>query len=130
MNDIRKDLQINIEDLEGEFARQPDLFWQYAQQLAVAEANEKNAKYNLEVTEAKLFLFFKDNIEGKVTNDLISSYVKSSDEYKTAYNDYVVAIKEKALLKMQVEAIVQKRDMLMQLGANQRAEMQNIKIGG
>jgi hypothetical protein len=130
MNDIRKDLQINIEDLEGEFARQPDLFWQYAQQLAVAEANEKNAKYNLEVTEAKLFLFFKDNIEGKVTNDLISSYVKSSDEYKTAYNDYVVAIKEKTLLKMQVEAIVQKRDMLMQLGANQRAEMQNIKIGG
>lgn len=121
-------VKINIENLQEDFQKQPSLFFQYGEELALADAAERNAKLNLETIEATKFLFYKKEFEDKkekYNNDILNSCVKTDVEYIETYKKYIEAQKSKLLAKMKVDAFMQRKDMLIQLGANMRAEMNN-----
>lgn len=122
------EVKINAEDLPTEFQKQASLFWKYSEFLGIAEGEEKNAKMELEKTEARLFLSYREYYESqnkKYNNDILNASVRNDKEYINAHQKYINAQKEKTLAKLRLEALSQRKDMLVQLGAAHRAEMSN-----
>ena len=122
------EVKINAEDLPTEFQKQASLFWKYSELLGIAEGEEKNAKMELEKTEARLFLSYREYYESqnkKYNNDILNASVRNDKEYIEAQKKYIEAQKNKILARLRLDALSQRKDMLVQLGAAHRAEMSN-----
>lgn len=120
------DIKINPNDLPYEFQHQPTLYYKYAIEFMEADGAEKNAKHQLEKVEANLFIIIRDEFieaKEKFTNDLITAHIKKHDDYLRAYKEYLQAQINRVIARSRVDAFIQRKDMLIQLGANYRAEM-------
>lgn len=121
-----KDVSINTNDLQGDFVDQPGLVAYYGQKLAEANYQESKFKRRLDIVTAKLDADVRqkaaDNKE-KVTEAMVLHRVKISAAYDKAYSDYIQAQMIAELVKGTMEAMRNRRDMLIQLGATQREEL-------
>lgn len=54
LNDLKGQLQIDTDDLDGSLVEQPDLYYHVAEQFALAVANRDTSKLELEEAQAEL----------------------------------------------------------------------------
>jgi len=123
------DVKIDMNNLQEEFVNQPIIFAEYGMEYALAESKEKQAKAELEATMADLYLQIRNHkIESgeKFTEGLLDAEIKKHPQYYEATQKYIKAQTNKQVAKVKVEALMQRRDMLLQLGAISRAEMNNM----
>jgi hypothetical protein len=123
---FQDDLEIDDRDLNHAFMRQASLFAYYAAIHVRAMRKEARTKLLLEIEEAKVAKAIRDKMvaEGtKTTEKQIEQEVSRTPSYIKAVNAYNEAKANTALAVSAVEAFRQRRDMLIQLGANQREEL-------
>jgi hypothetical protein len=123
---FQEDLEIDGHNLNNAFMRQASLFAYYAAMHVQAMRKEMRSKLLLEIEEAKVAKSVRDKMiaEGaKTTEKQIEQEVSRTPSYIKAVNTYNEAKANTALAASTVEAFRQRRDMLIQLGANQREEL-------
>jgi len=114
-------LQCSEETINEDLQNQPSLFAWYAVLEELAEAELQEAKLALDLVEAELDAHYRSTLE-KVTETKISNKIKSSEEYikaKVAVNE---ARKKVGILKAIREAFSHRKDMLIALASNMRAQ--------
>ncbi len=119
------DLAIQEVNLNYEYCRQAALFARYGTAYELALHAERKLKTALELTAARLD--HQGRMEAKTagvkqTEKMAESYVKDRVDFQDATEEFQAAQKITGLLKQAKDAIVQKQNMLMQLGATQRQE--------
>ena len=131
--DLREDLKINDKDLAGEFVRQPSLFSWYSALLTDQEAKLGEARFEalrykagvvLALRQGKKLIVGTDGKAIKITDSVADSYTINDDMCSTFQEEVQrleVIVKK---LKVLRDASIQRKDMLMQVGALKRAEME------
>jgi hypothetical protein len=126
---LQECIRIEPEALQEEFVRMPADFAFWNEQYKTALESFLRAKANLEQVEAKTYLVACNKLNpatAKVfTVDGIKALVETEDTVMMAREALIIAEVEMTKLKGILEAIRTKRDMLIQLGAQIRTEMQN-----
>ena len=125
---LRECLRIEPLALQEEFVRTPADFAYWNEQYKQALEKYMNAKAERERVFAKVYLISceKPMPNGKqATVDYAKALVEGDPEYRNVYQDEITAEVEVAKLKGVLEAIRTKRDMLIQIGAQVRQELQH-----
>jgi hypothetical protein len=123
---FRLDIEIDHNDLNHAFLRQAALYAYYASVHAATIRRESQAKLMLEIEEAKIAKTIRDKAaaeSAKITEKQIEQEISRTPSYIKAAFAYNDAKAQSALTAGMVEAFRQRRDMLIQLGANSREEM-------
>ncbi len=123
---LTRDLEVNPSDLNAGFLNQAGLYAYYAARAVVAMKQEGNAKLFRDVTEAKVDKAIRDEATAagqKLTEKQIEQAIARSPDYIKAERAHIEAKAMSKLADSAVEAFRQRRDMLIQLGANERGEM-------
>jgi len=123
---LHVDLEIKPAELDAAFRGQASLFAHYGEKHVEMMRQEARAKMMLEVTEAKLDKQLRDEAaaaSAKITEKQIEQAIARTGDYVKALNAYNEAKAAAELAKVGVEAFRQRRDMLIQIGANDRQEM-------
>ena len=121
------DRNIDRRDLSNAFANQASLFAHYAEQHAAMMRQEANAKLRMELAHAKAYRAARDAAaveKVKMSEAQLEAEVMRNTAYIRAVYAYNEAKSLTALAHGAVEAFKQRRDMLIQLGANERKEME------
>jgi hypothetical protein len=122
----RDDVDIDQSNLSNAFTRQAALFAYYAGIHANAVRVESRMKLLADIEESRIDKDIRDRAAdsgGKVTEKQIEQEIARTPTYITAVHAYNEAKANTALAWSATEAFRQRRDMLIQLGANQREEM-------
>jgi len=122
---LKQDISFSPDNLTDAFMQQAALFAYYATLSARAQHQADKRKHALEIVEAKAGLQIREAMAAKkekVTEGIITSRVQLNDVVVKATSDYNEAKMIAALCKSTTEAFSQKRDMLIQSGADQRGE--------
>jgi len=122
---IVKDTTINPVDLDNEMLVQAGLFSNYAASTAKAELAMDNLKLKRDIVHAQVDKEVRDAAadEGrKVTEKLIDAEVSTDIRVVKVIRRHNELKAEFNTLKGVLEALKQKRDMLVQLGINSREE--------
>ena len=136
-NPIEDDVHIDQGNLDQEFLSQPEKYawWAFLTEHAKAQVNEvKNemdqlyarldhkvrAKAQMAAVDAKT----NKSSPIKYTEKMVENEVITSKEYQEVMTRYNHAKKQAGLTAAGMNAMLQRRDMLLQLGANYRTEGQ------
>ena len=113
--------------LESEFVRYTADFAFWGQKVAETKQQESLAKLSLEVLEADLDTMAREALAGdkKPTEAMIGAWVTKHPAHTEASKTLFSASYEHDRAKAVWDAMRAKRDMLVGLGAQQRAEMQH-----
>ncbi len=127
---LEEDIEIDGQDLDAEFLTQARKFAWWAMVSELAKDLMNRRKYELDQLYARLD--HKVRMEAscppppakpiKLTEKMVENSVITSPEYKTAYESYLEIKKYHGMLSVGREAFVQRKEMLISLGANYRAE--------
>lgn len=118
-----QDVSINTADIQGEFVEQAGHFSYYSEKSAQANRQEAMAKRHRDITYATLdgeYRLAAKEAGEKVTEKGIEGRINLDERYQQAYQAYIDATMIADLLKGKVDAFRNKRDMLIQIGANDR----------
>ena len=127
--DIRNAMAINQSDLPTEFTKQPSMFAFYASLLADQEDKKDKitreremyrANLSLEVRKGKVKILDNDSKAMKITEGAIDAYVKNDNGYLELDEQVHYLEKISKKLKGLINASIQRKDMLIQLGALER----------
>ena len=122
---FKEDIAINLADLDNAFISQAAQFAHYSMQAAKAAEQVDNLKLLLDVEEAKLNSKHRDLLQAsgiKITEQVVTNAVLTDPRYikvRKAYNEAKTVLE---MLKGSTEAFRQRRDMLIQIGTNDRQE--------
>lgn len=125
-NTISKDLEIDMEHLDQCFANQAKLMAIYGFAYDKAADQESRLKIELEKIYALLDAQTRNNFEvsgHKFTEKKVHNVVITSPEYQLKQNEYQQAKLVASHLKSACLALMHRRDMLVGLGANYRAQL-------
>ena len=115
-SEFEKDLEIDIDNLEVEAMRQPELYFKYSSLAQEAREEFDLAKMNLGITEAELSrkVRLKPKAFGmiKLTEPSIKEAVATHPEQISAYKKMIKARSEADLLNKAQEAMEQRKRML------------------
>ncbi len=122
---LSDDLPINGADINGEFMEQSELYAWWATVSELARDKVARTKYQLERIYA-----LKDHevrleltaAKAKVTEKVVENAVITSEEYQTTMLELMSCKKQLGLTLAGKEALIQRKDMLISLGANMRVE--------
>jgi hypothetical protein len=127
---LEEDIEIDGQDLDAEFLTQARKFAWWAMVSELAKDLMNRRKYDLDQLYARLD--HKVRMEAscppapakpiKLTEKMVENSVITSPEYKAAYETYLEIKKYYGMLSAGREAFVQRKEMLISLGANYRAE--------
>lgn len=116
---FEKDLQIDADNLDVEFLRQPSLYMQYAEESANAKDRLSRAKETLEVVRAETDKAIRDKPEAfgiaKITEGAVSAAILLAKTYKEANENYLSAKHAADLFQAAVIAMDQRKTSLEQL---------------
>lgn len=131
LNEIAENIEINETNLSEELSKQSAFYLQIASAYVNSEADHLQAKEDYEVTYANLDSTIRQQFaeaNTKVTEKVVESSIKQTDEYKEA-RDKVTKAKIKAeLLKAHKESWWMRKDCLIQLCIKQRAEFEQVDM--
>lgn len=125
-NDLATDLHIDSTDLSEEIVKQPSLYAYYAERLSEAIRKLKDYELQVEVFEAALDRQIRDKAlakREKMTEPQVVARMKSNDtwiNHKKKVHELSAAADQ---IKGIVEAMRQKKDMLVTISANARQEL-------
>lgn len=122
---LSQDLDVNRQDLNGEFIRHSERFAWYATAYELSLDIEMRLKAKLERLYAVLDHRVRqeaDMAAVKMTEKKVENTVITRPEYIEMQDQYFSAAKETGLLKAGRDAMIHRRDMLISLGANFRSE--------
>ena len=115
-DEFEKDLEIDIESLEVEACRQPELYFRYSKLTVEARENYDSKKLRLSVIESELSkkVRLKPGAFGlaKTTEASIKEAVSTHPQYITAYKRMIKAKNEADLLFNAQNAMDQRKRML------------------
>jgi len=122
---LADDLPINGADITGEFMEQSELYAWWATVSELARDKVARTKYQLERIYA-----LKDHevrrtlaeAKAKVTEKIVENAVITSEEYQECMFELMECKKQLGLVMAGKEALVQRKDMLISIGANMRTE--------
>jgi len=127
---LEEDITIDGQDLDAEFLTQARKFAWWAMVSELAKDLMNRRKYDLDQLYARQD--HRVRMEAscppspakpvKLTEKMVENSVITSPEYKTAYESYLDTKKYYGMLSAGREAFVQRKEMLISLGANYRAE--------
>lgn len=131
---VRESTEINRHDLIHEFASVAGHMAYWSERFAEAQRGYGEAKFALELTEARLAMRHRETLGALVsagelklprgvTEAMVQERVLTDPVYQGARLDLIEAEAAKARLHGIVGAVATKRDMLVSLGAHVRAEM-------
>jgi hypothetical protein len=132
---LEEDLTIDDLDLSSEFTKQPSLYAYYAILAAKADSVSRTAKLRLDEVRARedsrIRMDF-DQARIKSTEKKVEARLAVSEKVQEAERAVIEAKRMYAILKALENAFKMKADMLIRLGAMQRAELaqtdMNIKL--
>lgn len=126
---IKRSSEIDIEaivkvgdDLDLEFRRQAGYYAWIATVYAEAKARTRLQKAELELFESRATNSIRETTPGLTVGD-VKSRVITSPKYRTKLSELHEAQRYEDILRGFVGALDQKKDMLVQLGANSRNEL-------
>jgi len=124
---LDSDLEIDRDDLNGEFQEQAKKFAWWAALSELAKDKQAGLKHELDKVYARLDHASRSNAAAsippvKLTEKMVENEVITSPIYEQAMQNYLQAKKEYGLLMAGREAMSQRKEMLISLGANYRAE--------
>lgn len=121
-----KMLSIDVANLDNELVQQPETFVHYALKAAQRKSLMEKAKLERDTTERRLYLQYRDTAVAsgeKTTEALLDARVKASDEYLAACAAFSAHQEQYFIFDAITEAYRQRKDMLITVAANARAEM-------
>lgn len=122
--EFSKDMQIGV-DLDEAFRNQGALFAYYAQISADASREMENKKLRLDIIEARVAKEKRQEYAEtgtRCTEKLLAEETMLSKDFIKARIDYNEARAKAELLKSCLEALKQRKDMIVQMGAAAREE--------
>lgn len=123
--DPSADIAINRSDINGEIESHAGKFAWYATSYELAVANEMDAKAEFARVQARLDVRIRETFKTngiKGTEAMVGHEMCLQDEYIAAQNAHREASLQVGLLKAQRDAMLHRRDMLVALAHNFRAE--------
>lgn len=123
---FRADLDIDFNNLNQAFLNQAALYAYYSGIHAQAMRHEARQKLMLEVEEAKIAKAIRDKAAAdgtKITEKQIEQEISRTASYVKAVIAYNDAKAQTAVAAGAIESFRQRRDMLIQLGAQAREEL-------
>jgi len=127
-NHSREHLDLRCKPLSEAFFEQAELFGWYATAYELAMDVESRLKEEVARMYARLDHMHRTNGKAsgvKMTEKMVENTVITDPQYVKLYGDYLDAKRNSGLLKSTKEAMIHRRDMLIQMGANYRAEGQS-----
>lgn len=125
-NQLRADLRVDGYNLDEDIMRQPGLFASYAEAHGMAEKSLRLAKLKAEVYEAALYGAERDKFvaRGVKPSELqIRSKIVTNDVWRRHQEEVIDCEAKVDQVKAVVEAMRQKKDMLVTFSANKRNEI-------
>lgn len=129
---VTDDVNFTETELYDEMVRQPSLVAHYGRLVAEAQFNMDKSKQLLEITESRCAQEMRDEAadEGrKITESQINSNLPNDAKVMKKRMEYSRAKADHEALKVALEALRHKKDMMIQINVGQRTEMEN-KISG
>jgi len=123
--DPDEELKLSEETINEDLKSQPARYAFYAVMQEAAEGEVADAKLNLDATEAALDDAFRTEAaktSTKITEANISNKIKLDEEYTAAVIALNKAKKQAGTLRAIKEAFVHRKDMLVTLASNMRAQ--------
>lgn len=125
VDQLKKDLQVNPNDLDDAVISQAPMFVHYAQQAAQARRQWEKSKLAAEVTESQLDSawrkkFLEDGT--KITEKVVENAVKSDPRYIKAHTQVIEARALYDIANDAREAYMQRKDMIVQVSVDRRRE--------
>jgi len=123
--DIRK-LEIS-DDIDKELATQSAIYMYVAEQAITAEAEYEKLKFKLEEYEVTLDKNIREALEQegkKTTEKMLENEIKRNKMYQKLRSKLIELRAKRDLLKNLKEAWYMRKDMLVQIAINKRAEME------
>jgi hypothetical protein len=120
-NDILEELEIGS-DLSEEFSRQASYFAHWGFEHAGAESEVRRTEENKDLMWAKLQAKYRKENAGAKENE-VKAYVIRNSNYRKAIELWNTAKYNRDILKVAIESFRQRKDMLIQLGADKRSEL-------
>jgi len=126
-SDISLVASVSVDDtnLNGEFVKLSSAYAYYSAEYADAVDKEAKAKFLVKKTYAERYLFLREDLQNagvKVTEAILDSHVQIDTLYQQAYMLHIEAQTNKTEVWGILEALKVKRDSLITIGANMRAE--------
>ncbi len=123
----RECVKLEAENLQGEFVRYTADLAYWGEKLAQVKQAESLCKLSRDTTQADLDVSGREALAGdkKPTEGAIAAWIARHPAMQAAEKDLVAATYEVDRVRAVWEALRAKRDMLVGLGAQQRAEMQH-----
>ncbi|MFP3614749.1 hypothetical protein SB778_32205 [Paraburkholderia sp. SIMBA_050] len=125
VDQLKKDLQVNPNDLDDAVISQAPMFVHYAQQAAQARRQWEKSKLAAEATESQLDAawrkkFLEDGT--KVTEKVVENAVKADPRYIKAHTQVIEARALYDIANDAREAYMQRKDMIVQVSVDRRRE--------
>jgi hypothetical protein len=114
--------KIDKHDIDGELKRQAAIYSYYAGTMVIVKQRVDALEIKIEQRSAQVRLAAVDNSDKKVTDKNLEAIVSADPEIFALKQDYNNLTTRYSLLKSLVTALDHKKDMLIQLSSNQRAE--------
>lgn len=130
--EVLDDIRFSEVELDDNMIRQPALVAHYGRLVAEAQFKMDTAKQKLEIAESKAASNMRDEaaVEGrKISEAQINSELPTVSDVAKARVGYNRAKSDFEAMKVALEALRHKKDMMIQLAVNRRSEMEN-KING
>lgn len=110
------------QDLSQEFARQASYFAEWGFAHATAEAEARRTEEAKDVTWAKLQLYYRRKHKSPKEN-AVKAWIMRHQLYRDVVTAWHQAKYHRDVLRVAVESFKQRKDMLIQLGADKRADL-------
>jgi hypothetical protein len=126
--DLQKEVEIDGERINACIIEQPTKFAYIATVHAGYKGAAEGAKVKLDLVYSKMDALIRQAAaEGgeKITEAVVTSRIKQSNKYLEAMQTYEELSNIERQLSVAVEAFRQRKDMLITLASNMRAEMDN-----
>lgn len=124
-NEFKKETQVKDYNLDSCFMEQSSLRAHYGALAARAEAQASTAKVKFEVLEARLYDHHRKilvDAGAKVTEKMVENAVKTDPRWLAGKENVIEAETIAAVNKSLAISLADRRDMLIQLGADRRDE--------
>jgi len=123
---LRNSIHISPEDMNAEFEQIPGILAYWNAQYANALRSHLEAVVNVKVTKARVYLATRDALikkGSKYTEELLKHLVEANQDFIDEQYTAAAAEARKNEMFGKLDAIRSKKEMLISLGAQLRAEM-------
>lgn len=124
--ELMTDTSFNPDDIDNAMMSQAGLYSHYAMKASMSQERSDNIKMMRDVMESKIDKEIRDEAvdnSTKITEKMIEGRIRLDTRWMKAQKTYNASKAEAELCKHALEALKQKRDMMVQIGVTMREEL-------